>query len=72
MMSRKAVTAVWSDLSPGKRRALRIAASMLLGGIGGFAYYWFVGCSTGTCPITSNPWISTAWGAGIGGLMGNT
>lgn len=43
----------------------------LLGGIAGFAYYKFVGCSTGTCPITSNPWISTIYGAVLGFLIGS-
>lgn len=36
----------------------------------GFAYYYFIGCSSGTCPITSSPWISTGYGAMIGGLFG--
>lgn len=42
------------------------AAYTLLGAGGGFAYYFFVGCTTGSCPITSNPYISTAYGALIG------
>lgn len=42
------------------------AAVTLLGAAGGFAYYFFIGCTTGTCPITSNPYISTAYGALIG------
>jgi hypothetical protein len=37
-----------------------------LGGIGGFLYYYKVGCTSGSCPITSNPWLSILWG----GLMG--
>jgi len=41
----------------------------LIGALGGFAYYYFVGCRTGTCPISSNPWISTAYGAGMGLLL---
>lgn len=38
----------------------------LLGALGGYAYYYFVGCRTGTCPISSNPWISTIYGVGMG------
>ena len=41
----------------------------LIGALGGFAYYYFVGCRTGTCPISSNPWISTVYGAGMGLLL---
>ncbi len=45
------------------------AVSVLLGGAGGFLYYRFVGCKTGACPITSNPWISTLYGALLGWLV---
>jgi hypothetical protein len=38
----------------------------LIGALGGYAYYYFIGCSSGACPISSNPWISTAYGAGMG------
>lgn len=38
----------------------------LAGGFAGFSYYYFVGCVSGTCPITSNPYISTGYGALIG------
>ena len=44
---------------------LRIGV-IILGGILGFAYYYFIGCRTGTCPITSSPWISTFYGGLIG------
>jgi hypothetical protein len=40
-----------------------------LGAMGGFAYYYFVGCASGTCPITSNPYISIAYGALLGYLF---
>lgn len=47
--------------------------SILIGaGVGavlGFAYYKFIGCASGACPITSNPWISTFYGALMGGLL---
>ncbi len=38
----------------------------LAGGLGGFAYYYFIGCTSGTCPITSNPYVSMGYGALIG------
>jgi len=41
-----------------------------LGAIGGGIYYFTVGCSSGSCPITSNPFMSVLWGAMIGFLTG--
>jgi hypothetical protein len=51
------------------KRLLRSALLIVGGGALGFAYYRFIGCSSGTCPITSNPYISTAYGAMMGLLM---
>ena len=48
---------------------LRIILGVLVGGGLGFAYYKFVGCSIGTCPLTSNPVISTIYGAVLGVLL---
>ncbi len=36
----------------------------------GFAYYYFIGCQSGSCPITSNPVISTLYGLMIGVVAG--
>ena len=36
------------------------------GASAGFAYYYYIGCNSGTCPISSNPYISTAYGAVVG------
>ena len=43
----------------------------ILGAIGGYLYYHFVGCSSGTCAITSKPLNSTLYGALMGGLFFN-
>ena len=43
--------------------------AVLLGGAGGFLYYRCIGCKTGACPITGNPWLSTLYGALIGWLI---
>ena len=48
---------------------LRVALGVIIGGALGFAYYKFIGCRTGACPITSNPWISTFYGALMGFLI---
>ena len=42
----------------------------LTGAAGGWLYYRLVGCTTGTCAISSNPFISTVYGGVIGLLLG--
>ncbi len=41
----------------------------LAGGIGGYFYWLYIGCATGTCPITSSPYLSVLWGAIMGVLI---
>lgn len=50
------------------RHLLKIIGASI-GAVGGFLYYYFVGCQSGTCPITSNPYISIAYGALMGYLI---
>ena len=50
---------------------IKLIIGICVGGVLGFSYYKFVGCSTGTCPLTSNPYISTIYGAVLGGLLAN-
>jgi hypothetical protein len=52
----------WAQMSAWGGKALPI----VLGAAGGYAYYRFVGCRTGACPLTGNPWVSTLYGALIG------
>ncbi|MDD3387359.1 MAG: DUF6132 family protein [Prevotella sp.] len=42
---------------------------IIVGSVGGFLYWRFVGCTSGTCPITSSPLMSILWGAILGGLL---
>lgn len=44
---------------------------LVLGGIGGFLYWKFVGCLSGTCTIKSVWYWSTLWGAAIAYLLGD-
>jgi len=48
---------------------LRILIGLVLGAIAGYAYYYFIGCSSGTCAITSNPVNSTLYGSLFGVLL---
>ena len=51
------------------KKNLLIIAGITIGAIGGYLYYHFVGCESGTCAITSKPLNSTAYGALMGGLL---
>ena len=41
----------------------------LLGAVAGFLYWKYVGCLTGTCAITSNPFRSTVYFGIMGALF---
>ena len=47
----------------------RLVIGVVAGGVFGFGLYRFVGCASGACPITSNPWISTFYGMTMGALL---
>ena len=48
-----------------------IIAGAAMGALGGYLYWYFVGCNSGTCPITSSPLNSTLYGILLGGLIGS-
>jgi Family of unknown function (DUF6132) len=41
------------------------------GSAGGFLYWRFIGCTTGTCPIKSVWYLSTLWGMAFGWIIGS-
>lgn len=47
----------------------QVVAGAVVGGLLGYGLYRFVGCSSGACPITSNPWVSTLYGIVMGALF---
>jgi phage shock protein E len=48
-----------------------IVIGVLLGFVVGYLYYYFVGCASGTCAITSSPINSTLYFGILGGLIIN-
>lgn len=44
---------------------------VLIGASGGFLYWKFIGCESGTCMIKSVWYWSTLWGASVGYLVGD-
>jgi hypothetical protein len=52
-----------------RKKMIKIIVGIVIGAALGFGYYKLVGCASGTCPITSNPWISTLYGAVMGAVI---
>ncbi len=52
------------------QKLIKLVFPVLLGAVGGFLYYNFIGCN-GSCAITGDPYISTLYGAGIGAVLVN-
>jgi hypothetical protein len=58
------------ELSPLRiKKRLKRIVPVLLGAAGGYAYYYYIGCASGACPISSNPYVSTVYGSVIGALL---
>jgi hypothetical protein len=63
----------------GKKNRIRLKAKLIkyrleivgvsAGALAGWCYWYFVGCSSGQCLITSRPLNSTVYGAIMGGLI---
>jgi hypothetical protein len=51
---------------------LRILIGAAVGAGLGFGWYKLAGCSRGTCPLTSNPFISTLYGTVVGALVASS
>jgi hypothetical protein len=67
----RAATPAAAAAEKGKRKMLLHTLAFVGGGaVLGFAYHKLVGCRTGACPITANPYISTIYGAVVGFLIG--
>ncbi|MBI5326313.1 MAG: hypothetical protein HZB41_13745 [Ignavibacteriae bacterium] len=49
---------------------IKIGLFTALGAGLGFAYYYFVGCRNGSCPLTSNWYMTTMYGALMGLVLG--
>lgn len=43
-----------------------------MGAVGGYLYWYYVGCASGSCPITSSPVNSSLYGGLMGGLLVNS
>jgi hypothetical protein len=52
------------------RKNILVIAGIVVGAVGGYLYYYYyVGCVSGSCAITSKPLNSTLYGAVMGFLL---
>ena len=54
-----------------KKAILITGIGIAIGAIAGYLYYFYIGCVSGTCAITSKPLNSTLYGALMGELVFN-
>jgi hypothetical protein len=54
------------------KKMLLVSIPALLFAGAGFAYYYYVGCNSGACAITSSPVFPVVFGAIIGASVGFT
>ena len=50
-------------------RVVLLTVGILIGSVAGLLYWKFIGCESGSCSISSSPYISTLYGAVLGGLL---
>lgn len=51
---------------------IKWSLGIALGAIAGYLYWFYIGCNSGSCAITSSPVNSTLYGGLMGGLLLNT
>ncbi len=51
---------------------LKYSIVILIGAAAGYSYWYFVGCNSGSCAITSSPVNSSIYGGLMGGLVLNS
>jgi hypothetical protein len=67
------VVTFFERLAQGKAERTTMSGNLVLGAVAGavvgFGYSKLVGCPTGACPLTRNPWFAAVYGGFVGALM---
>ncbi|MCB0699600.1 MAG: hypothetical protein H6551_11595 [Chitinophagales bacterium] len=53
-----------------KKHILTIVG-LLVGLVGGYVFWYYIGCTSGQCAIKSNPLSMTMYGGLMGAMLGN-
>lgn len=48
----------------------RLFLQVVGGAAAGYGWHRLVGCSSGACPLTSNPWLMILYGGAMGYMLG--
>lgn len=51
------------------KKILLLGGGAVLGAVAGYAYWYYIGCMSGSCAITSSPINSSLYGGVMGGLF---
>lgn len=51
------------------KKIIMLALGAVLGALAGYAYWYYVGCMSGSCSITSSPINSSLYGGIMGALL---
>ena len=51
------------------KKNILVFVGITIGALAGYLYWKYVGCLSGNCAITSNPFNSTIYGSAMGGLL---
>ncbi len=52
------------------KKIIVLLVSGAIGALLGYAYYYFIGCNSGGCPLTSNWYVTTIYGLVAGIVVG--
>ena len=63
----KGISKIKANLT--KPNTIKNIVGLIIGAVGGFIYYRTIGCTSGGCAITSNPYMSMLWGGVMGYLL---
>jgi len=55
-----------------KNKYALMASLAVIGAVSGYAYWYYIGCMSGSCLITSRWHNSTLYGIVMGGLIGSS
>ncbi len=53
------------------KKYILLLSGIILGGVAGFLYWYYIGCNSGSCAITSSPVNSSIYGAVMGIFITN-